>query len=421
VSYLRLLRQRPVLILWLAETLSVFGDRFFTLALMWTVWDRAGAVAMGVVVMIESIPHILIGAFGRRVLSRFASFRALAVVDAAQVAVVGAMPWLWDSIGLPGVMAVIVLIGTADAITEPNRAALTPELVEKDQVQPVNGLMDLTGRFTWVLGPGTAAVLLAFISAETLFLIDAVTFAASALALGWLARHASPRSEAAVVATEREVTPEAPRAWPLLCQFPGLGSGIALHGVGEFLYTITSVGVPVLLTTRLDVGADAYAMVVTCMGIGSVVGNLVAGNAQLPGRFLTVYCGAWVLRGVVLAWFAFAGSLEQVLLLTLAASLTIPLGAINLTTELSRLPLAERLRLMTVDSTGMHIAGMGGMAVLPALVAAAPGTSFFVSGVVVVVAALVAWAGGTALSRRSTVTATEAMPDVEQAAEAVRR
>ncbi|RNG38243.1 MFS transporter [Streptomyces botrytidirepellens] len=215
---MRLLRQRPVLILWLAETLSVFGDRFFTLALMWTVWDRAGAVAMGVVAMIESIPHILIGAFGRRVLSRFASFRALAVVDAAQVAVVGAMPWLWDSIGLPGVMVVIVLIGTADAITEPNRAALTPELVEKDQVQPVNGLMDLTGRFTWVLGPGTAALLLAFISAETLFLIDAVTFAASALALSWLAQSeqrpdapASPRRAKPWALRRRGPEPRRPR------------------------------------------------------------------------------------------------------------------------------------------------------------------------------------------------------------------
>ncbi|WP_327700980.1 hypothetical protein OG530_02945 [Streptomyces decoyicus] len=30
VSYASLLRQRPVLVLWLAETLSAFGDRFFT-------------------------------------------------------------------------------------------------------------------------------------------------------------------------------------------------------------------------------------------------------------------------------------------------------------------------------------------------------------------------------------------------------
>lgn len=49
-----LLRQRPVLVVWLAETLSVLGDRIFTLALAWTAWQRSGAVAMGLVVVVES-------------------------------------------------------------------------------------------------------------------------------------------------------------------------------------------------------------------------------------------------------------------------------------------------------------------------------------------------------------------------------
>ncbi|MFI1370143.1 hypothetical protein [Streptomyces griseochromogenes] len=43
MSYVSLLRQRPVLALWLAETVSVFDDRFFTLALAWTAWQRSGS------------------------------------------------------------------------------------------------------------------------------------------------------------------------------------------------------------------------------------------------------------------------------------------------------------------------------------------------------------------------------------------
>lgn len=99
VSYVSLLRQRPVLVLWLAETLSVFGDRFFTLALAWTAWQRSGAVAMGLVVVVESVPHLLIGVFGRKLVARFASFRALAAVEAVQVVIVGATGTALDRAG----------------------------------------------------------------------------------------------------------------------------------------------------------------------------------------------------------------------------------------------------------------------------------------------------------------------------------
>jgi len=133
--------------------LSVFGDRFFTLALTWTTWQREGAVAMGLVVVVESIPHILIGAFGRRLITRFASFRALAGVEVAQILVVGAMPWLWDSIGLAGALVVPALIGTADAITTPRLSSLVPGLVHRDQVRQVTTLMAAH------LGAGPAATL----------------------------------------------------------------------------------------------------------------------------------------------------------------------------------------------------------------------------------------------------------------------
>ncbi|MEY9839472.1 MFS transporter [Streptacidiphilus sp. EB103A] len=400
MGYLRLLQRRSVLVLWLAETLSVFGDRFFTLALMWTVLATSGPVAMGVLVVTESIPHLLIGTFGRRLVARLASFRALSLVDAAQIGVVGALPWLWHLLGFPAAVAVIMVIGTADALADPTRSALVPELVAEDQVQHVNGLMDLTGRFTWILGPGAAAVLLAFLPAERLFLIDAGTFAVSAVALRWLARQ--PRWLAAGVTPTAAPSPApAPKAWPTLRRHPALACALGLHGTGEFLYAITTVGVPILLASRLHTRPDAYALVVTCMGAGSVVGNLLVGNLALPKRFLHSYCASWLVRGAVLAGYALARDLAAVLVLTALSSLTVPWGSIQLRTALSRLPAGERLRLITVDSAGLHLAGMTGMCVLPALAAFAPGSSFLGCGIAMVALAVTGWTVAVWLARHS--------------------
>jgi hypothetical protein len=43
---LRVLRSHRVLLLWVAQTLSVLGDRFYALAVMWLVWQATGSAAL---------------------------------------------------------------------------------------------------------------------------------------------------------------------------------------------------------------------------------------------------------------------------------------------------------------------------------------------------------------------------------------
>lgn len=411
MSYLSLLRRRPVLVLWLAETLSVFGDRFFTLALAWTAWQRSGAVAMGLVVVVESVPHLLIGTFGRKLIARFAAFRALAAVEAVQVVIVGAMPWLWPSLGLAGVLVVIVLVGICDALTGPSLASLVPGMVKKDLVRQVTGLMDVSNRFTWFLGPGSAAVLLAFLPAEQLFLIDAATFAVSAVAFAWLGRTAAPLWPAAPSheGDGPADTSEAPRALAVLRAHPRIGCALALSGVGEFFSTAWTIGIPIWLTSQLHAGAGAYAVVLSAMGIGAVVGNLLTGNVALPGWFPGAYCLVWVVRGLLLAAFGLSSSLLEGAALAATASALVPLASISLNAEIGSLPGPQRLRVFTADSVKLHVASMSSMLVLPALLERAPKASFAAAGAATACAGAVAWLA--ARARRPVLTE-EADPEL---------
>jgi hypothetical protein len=383
-------------VLWFAETLSVFGDRFFTLALTWTAWQRSGAVAMGLVTLVEYVPHILVGTFGKRLVARFASFRALAVVEIAQVAVVGSVPWLWESIGLAGVLAVLALIGTADAVTNPSLSSLAPDLVPADLVRQITALMDLTGRLTWVLGPGTAAVLLVWMQPEHLFWIDAGTFLVSASAFVWLARH-QRRRHADKPAETSDPPQGAARAREVLRARPHLTCGLSLATVGEFAATVATFGLPIWLTSRLHAGPAAYGMVLTAMGAGSLAGNLLTA-LRLP--FPAGYCLTWAARGAFLASYAATTEVWQVVAVTAVAGALTPLTSVALDTEISRLSGPERLRMFSIELTGLHIAGMSSMLALPALIAAAPGISFAAAGALTVGAGMLAWGLAGALERR---------------------
>ncbi len=257
--------------------------------------------------------------------------------------------------------------------------------------------MDITGRLTWVIGPGTAAVLLSVMEPEGLFLIDAATFVVSALALSWLARHAGARAtprpenqrEEQQGSAEREdqVQDPALRAWTVARRYPLVAAGIGLDTIGQALYCVTTIGVPVLLTTRLGEGSEAYALVITCLGVGSLAGNLVTGNTRVPGGWVAVLCGSWIARGAVLAAFAVAPSLPWLLLLTGLCSALVPLGDITLGARLAMLPGPERLRAMTVYWTGLDVGCLVGMAVLPVLITATVSGAFIGSGLLTSVAA----------------------------------
>ncbi|MGH8903937.1 MAG: MFS transporter [Egibacteraceae bacterium] len=178
-GYLRLLRHRPVLLLWVAQTLSVLGDRLYALAVMWLVWQATGsAVLMGMVAVVESVPYVVIGASGQRVLARLASLGALAWVDLVRAVAVGVLPLLWhtDAGGVVALLIVAGVLGVLGAVFDPNLGALVPELVERDRVQQVTGLLDLTGRIARIAGPGSAGALLLVLPEIHLYTADTATF-----------------------------------------------------------------------------------------------------------------------------------------------------------------------------------------------------------------------------------------------------
>ncbi|WP_267884004.1 MFS transporter [Streptomyces sp. NRRL WC-3742] len=104
----------------------------------------------------ESLPYIVLGTVGRQLMDRFASLRALAIVDAARLVLVAALPWAWAEFGAAGLITSAALLGVGGALFDPNLGAMVPDLVRPGEVQAVSGLMDLTGRIARIAGPMTS-------------------------------------------------------------------------------------------------------------------------------------------------------------------------------------------------------------------------------------------------------------------------
>ncbi|WP_430478076.1 MFS transporter [Streptomyces sp. P11-1] len=383
---MRLLRQRQVLLLWGAQSLSVFGDRLYAMAIMWIVWQESGAAAMGLVAIAESVPYIVLGTVGRRIVARFASLRRLAAVDIGRAALVAVLPLAWQTFGILGLLACAVLLGVTGALFDPNLGALVPELVDERDVQAVVGLMDLTGRIARIAGPGAAGLLLAVVPQHSLFWFDGLTFVASAVALLLLAS----RTVLPALDLERSAGVKGqPRAWGLLKARPDTAVAIGVHGAGIFAHAV-ALALPAFLAVRLDAGAAVYGAALAATGAGALLANGFAGNLRLPVNSTVFYCGTWAVSGVVLASVALADSVTVLLALSALLGAVNPFLQVTLNTHLSSFPRPARLRLMSVDLTVIRTAGTASMLVLPGLAAKGPVAAFPVSGLAL---ALVAGAG----------------------------
>jgi Transmembrane secretion effector len=406
VGYLGLLRQRRVLALWSSGALSVLGDKLCGLAVMWVVYAATGSASlMGLVAVVESLPYILVGTFGRGLIARFAGFGRLAWIDAGRAVTACAIPLLWTP-GRGGLVVLFILItvlGCLGVLFDPNLGALVPTLVEPGQVRQVTALLDLTTRIAAIAGPGCVGLILLVVSDVQLFALDGTTFAVSAVALWWLrlhvARTTAPAASAGAGAVAAVAAPPV-AAGPLIRRQPDVGVGIGLHGIALFVSAVSAVGLPAVLASRLGQGAAGYGLVLAAVGAGALAGNLLIGTVRF-GRWLPLYCGAQMVTGAALIGISTAPSLPAVLGFAALSGLATPAAAVTLRTRLAAFPQAERLRLITVDQTVIRSAGTAGMLTLPFAVDAAPASAFAGAGGFLIVAAAAAAVAG----RRVTTTA----------------
>ncbi|MGW5229868.1 MFS transporter [Nocardia niigatensis] len=411
---LLLLRRPQVSAIWAAQLLSILGDRCYGLAIMWLALERSGPAVMGAVAIAESVPFIVIGTFGARLLARCATFRNLAAIDVLRAVVVGVMPVLWNLGGTAAMLAAAALLGGLAAIFDPSLGALVPDLVDDDERPALIAAMDLNGRIARIAGPALAGVLLLAVPVPALFIADAMTFAVSVAALLYLAAFRSGGASAGTGTEPPASSVRTVSARALLREHPALSAAFLVHAAGLFLTALPAIGLPLLLAHQIGSGPSVYGWVLTTTGAAGLAGNLTAGRIPPTAAFLPRFCLAWAIAGVLMVATGAAHSLSPVLVFAALSGFVTPFISITLGTQLAAHPQPVRLRLLSVNHTVMRSAGTAGMAIIPALIAPAPARGFILGGTALAAVALTAWAIASprrrrrkTLSRNSSPTASE--------------
>lgn len=359
----------------IGQGLSRLGDGLYMAALVWTVWSvtqRAEAVAL--VTFAANLPAFAGTIIGASFADRYDRRRIMIGCDLVRAVLVLLVAALvqFNLAGIGSLAVVAALISLAGAPFAPARNALVPQVVDADKLLAANGLLQVSFRSAYFVGPLLFAPLLAGLGLGGVFLVDAATFLASIVSLAALRLHAAPQTAPAATTVWRDLA----AGWRVLRQKPDVQIVIA-----TFILAILSasgfltVGLPLLVETRLHLGAGAYGALLGMAGLAEVAGALLFTRWRLQQLALAAVLG-WSLLGLfrlplgqVDAYWQAAGLL---LLTGMASAVTdIPLIAL----VQARIPNQHLAKVL-----GLWEAGIGGAVAVAPPVAAFLLTQFGVAG-----------------------------------------
>ena len=253
---------------------SVIGTWMQRIGQDWLVLELSdSAVALGISMLCQFLPVLLLGVWGGVVVDRRDTRRLLMATQAVQalLAVALAVFTLTGTITLPIVYALALGLGLVTVLDSPARQTFVAELVDGDDIvnaQSLNSMINNVGR---LVGPALAGILIVLTGVGVTFVINAVSFAAVLVGLiGMDVSALRPRDRAA---SGRGQAGEGLRyVW----RHPQLRAIMILVAVVSVFAQNFRVVFPIIATDVFGGNATTYGWLTAALGVGAVVGALAS-------------------------------------------------------------------------------------------------------------------------------------------------
>jgi len=329
--YIRLAMDARFVSFWLAQTISLFGDRLHQVALGVLVYGITDSPLLtGLVFLVATLPNILLGPIAGTFVDRWEHRTVLIVSDVIRAGLVLLLP-IAAAVNVAMVYPLVFAVTTVSLFFRPAKVALVPRIVKREDLLAANSATWTADTLADIGGFPLAGLFVAFVGAELaiVFWVDAATYLLSALLLVGisvppLVRKVVPRARGALAAFFGELV----EGWQFLRGQPPLIQNTLVSALAQMSVGVTLALTVVYARDWLDgliiPYPQNYAAIETAIGVGNLVGGLTVGafGARLRKGWLVV--GGFIVMGLATVGLGMTGN---VLLALVAAAL---IGIANL-------------------------------------------------------------------------------------------
>ncbi len=283
--------------LWMAAGISNLGDgvRLAALPLLAATITREPGLVAGVTVALR-LPWLLFAIPAGELADRFDRRRLMVLVSAGQAGVMGifGLVVVFGPAEMLWLYVVAFLLGVGEVTYDTTAQTLIPAVVGRADLERANGRLIATERIANDLaGPPLGSLLFAFMAAAP-FLLDAATFAVSALVVGTITLTSRTRvvgapSPGRVRLLDGLRWVWSDRFWRVATLY-GVGLNLAAGGIASILVLYA--------LDTLAISEAAYGFVLGVLGGGGLLGAMTASRIRQRVGPVAVFVGGGVLQGV---------------------------------------------------------------------------------------------------------------------------
>ncbi|WP_135555872.1 MFS transporter [Paenibacillus cymbidii] len=276
--------------IWLGQCVSLVGTWAQTIAQSWLVLTLTDSpLLLGFVGVAQFLPFTCLSLFAGAVVDRYPkrtillltqSFSMLLALTLSLLVFTGTVSYLH-------IVVIALLTGVSNSFDLPARQAFNVEVVGAADLMNAVALNSSTLNLARIVGPAIGALLMATLGPGWCFLVNAVSFAGLLIGLARMkiASFVRPRR------TDTGIVTEIGDGLRYLFRDRSLLTAallVLLIGTFGFNYNVL---IPVLTRDVLHMKENAYGLLMSCIGIGSLVGAIALSVASRKGPRLAVGIG----------------------------------------------------------------------------------------------------------------------------------
>lgn len=260
--------------MWAAQTISVFGDAVTLVALptVAVLVLGAGALAVGALTAASWAAWAAFGLVAGVWVDRLPRRPLMVLADVVRMLVLASVPaaYLFELLTIWQLFAVAALAGVATVVFGLAYTAHVPEIVAAADLTEANARLEVSRSGATLSGPGLAGVLIGAAGAPAALMLDAISFAASALLLSRL-----PSGSRATLPRMR-FRSELRSGVVELLKRPPLVASAAAAAIANFGLAMTQAMIFVFAYRGLELSPGAVGAALTIGAVGNVGGALLA-------------------------------------------------------------------------------------------------------------------------------------------------
>ena len=270
---------RNFTLLWVSQTISQLGDKFYAIALAWWILEKTHSPAiMGLFLLTATLPGVLAGILAGALVDRWRRKSVLIVTDALR----GLLVLLVYALSVAGTLEVAHVFAAGLAISlitaffDPALQTIIPEVVETRDRVKANSLVQMIGGLCKIAGPLLGALAIALFGWDWVFLGNSLSYFVAALLSGLLSvsvAHSAGQAPAGLWASIVE-------GFVFIRAQPRIVQVLKIIAVAHVFVGGLAVLLPFLANGLAGVGVRNLGYLEMCIGIGLVGGSVFIGSRK---------------------------------------------------------------------------------------------------------------------------------------------